>query len=999
MKKKVSLLFLAMLPLFFGCSKTDETSSRLCFEKSEYTIHSGDTVFLDGDYTYAFLGDIPENVSLDSKTGKITFGEDVPNYTQVLYQAFDGSRKSDPIVLTLIQEKKTPTLSFINLSSRLCSGDYVLASSSTGSSISYRLKEKVRGVQIDTSTGQVTYQDNAKENDAYTVVIESDDAKEEKIFHVAKDNLVKASLNKQVSEASSTHSSYFTLDFSAVPNHEDQSVLGVLYGNKLAEKEDYVYDNDKKTLAVRPSLLEKLSIGENTLTIVTPRNPVRVTWIKATKILMTAEDLFSINDSVENLRGYYVLGKDIDLSESLKTQRFKPIGIYQDKTDGTAQQYAFKGTFDGNGHTISGLLLNQTGELAFNCGLFGYVNNLAVIRNLGVKGKGTSVVKSFSGGMVGVNEGRIENCFADVDLQSDALGENAYHMIGGFCGRNLGTIESCYALGRVEGDSEIGAFVGRNEGEISHCYALKSSYPSFGEGIPGEETSLFGSESQFIQSSNNLSFDPTYWEIKQGSLPQLKTYIPYLYPYDLKIIDQGNYTLGDTISLKISLAPSSFEKDYLTRVEVTTDDPGIEVNGFTLITKNATKKDVHIQATLSLGEDTLQDEILIHLYEKPTSLTITDDLPSYLEPGERYRLRSQIEPYDANPRRTWSFVDPSVTQYGFSLDGNILTVSEKVEYYTKDYIDIKVSASGLSATKRLSILKPHYLTNTGAQILYSDDIHPVSYTFPDSVSLEGAKLYRFHKECEATISGQTVTINSNLLTQVPDRNICFTLRLQNGSYYRLYASYRPHKKETGSSQEKEIFVIKNVQDFKTYFNLTEANYSESKYAYYDKTFVLQGDIDFASEKIYSLGFDDPKSKAKEFKGKIYGNDHVIKNARIEENEGYLGFSAEEKKNNYRASKYRVGFFTAFQGEIHDVTFDNLKVGGNSWNGVFAGTIEEGAILEHVTIQNSRVTNGNGDSFSSKDYVTGKFSSSYLGKEMIACTFDGSEENLIGERIR
>ncbi|MDO4846422.1 MAG: hypothetical protein Q3977_07360, partial [Oscillospiraceae bacterium] len=74
----------------------------------------------------------------------------------------------------------------------------------------------------------------------------------------------------------------------------------------------------------------------------------------------------------ENLAGHYVLVADIDLSGY---ENWEPIGAFQSLSDAPEDaevpnpEYAFTGTFDGAGHTISNLTVSSA--LPMGAGLFG----------------------------------------------------------------------------------------------------------------------------------------------------------------------------------------------------------------------------------------------------------------------------------------------------------------------------------------------------------------------------------------------------------------------------------------------------------------------------------------------------------------------------------------------------------------------------------------------------------------------------------------------------
>lgn len=124
---------------------------------------------------------------------------------------------------------------------------------------------------------------------------------------------------------------------------------------------------------------------------------------------------------------------------------------------------AFAGTFDGNGHTISGLNINAT---AANQGLFGLING-ATIKNLNVEGNVTSS-NSYVGGIVGkVQQGTIENCsFSGTVTSSKRSSAYAGGIVGGTV--NLLTIEGCYNKATVTGYA--GGILGYGKAAIKNCY-------------------------------------------------------------------------------------------------------------------------------------------------------------------------------------------------------------------------------------------------------------------------------------------------------------------------------------------------------------------------------------------------------------------------------------------------------------------------------------------------------------------------------------------------
>ncbi|MDE6758375.1 MAG: hypothetical protein K2J89_03735 [Clostridia bacterium] len=176
-------------------------------------------------------------------------------------------------------------------------------------------------------------------------------------------------------------------------------------------------------------------------------------------------DLVAIASDVNNGKydGYYgvtfTLARDLNIEESCLSfdngTGWIPIGT---------TLYPFKGTFDGNGHSINGLYINKTD--CENVGLFGVANINATIKNLTVQGS----VKggNYTGGIVGYSQALIENC---INLVSISAQDEALH-IGGIAGYNYGEITKSknYGKVRVGFSTFVGGVVGSNLGTISQCY-------------------------------------------------------------------------------------------------------------------------------------------------------------------------------------------------------------------------------------------------------------------------------------------------------------------------------------------------------------------------------------------------------------------------------------------------------------------------------------------------------------------------------------------------
>ena len=122
----------------------------------------------------------------------------------------------------------------------------------------------------------------------------------------------------------------------------------------------------------------------------------------------------------------------------------------------------FSGSFDGGGHTVSGLNITAEGSVQ---GLFRYLTDSAVVQDLCVEGKvvpqGSA---SFVGGIAGSNAGTVENC----SFTGSVSGSDA---VGGLVGSNAltGILQGCSMNGSVDGNHFAGGLAGENTGVIRHC--------------------------------------------------------------------------------------------------------------------------------------------------------------------------------------------------------------------------------------------------------------------------------------------------------------------------------------------------------------------------------------------------------------------------------------------------------------------------------------------------------------------------------------------------
>lgn len=157
----------------------------------------------------------------------------------------------------------------------------------------------------------------------------------------------------------------------------------------------------------------------------------------------------------------------------------------------------FGGTFDGNGHTISGI--NLTDSLS-PAGVFASVQKTGVVKELKVIGRvETSGQADNVGGLAGRNWGRISDC----SFQGYVKGENN---VGGIAGVNEsgGEICNCNFDGDVLGNHSTGGITGYNLGIVRGCENL-GDVNIDGEDIEYKMTELSLNSLVNFNSTQNLT--------------------------------------------------------------------------------------------------------------------------------------------------------------------------------------------------------------------------------------------------------------------------------------------------------------------------------------------------------------------------------------------------------------------------------------------------------------------------------------------------------------
>lgn len=223
----------------------------------------------------------------------------------------------------------------------------------------------------------------------------------------------------------------------------------------------------------------------------------------------------------------------------------------------------YTGTFDGQGHTISGLYFESCSNFYdqnskdydyqnrdyLSFGLFGF--NRGTIKNVGVINSYFGWQYNLIGGICGENSGTIENCYNEGKVE----GKGFY--TGGICARNLGTITNCYNLGTVIGEYGTGGVCVDNFKTIKNCYYLSGTAAGGINGADATGSAESKSSTQFASGevayllngsrSEGTAENPLAWY--QNISPSSRDLYPVLTGTGTNTIYQVKIFCGGTVDM------------------------------------------------------------------------------------------------------------------------------------------------------------------------------------------------------------------------------------------------------------------------------------------------------------------------------------------------------------------------------------------------------------------------------------------------------------------
>lgn len=280
--------------------------------------------------------------------------------------------------------------------------------------------------------------------------------------------------------------------------------------------------------------------------------------------ISTKEDLDNIRN---NLSGKYYLTRDIEFDES----DFAVGGAFYNNgvgwlPIGSDSINAFSGVFDGNNHTIKGLIINLPSNMFDYMGLFGYnegtilnlgmingsilpvitssnvytyIGGLAgyndkngIIRNCNysncVSVNSSTYVSANVGGIVGYNEGTISNCNNTGTMTFTLDASRNYIYAGGIAGHNYGAVDNCFNSSQIIVNSSIidykykqavvGGIIGRNYGTINSCHNIGDIInKAYDADVGGIASTNYGTISN-CYNTGDIRADSTSYTVTAGGI-------------------------------------------------------------------------------------------------------------------------------------------------------------------------------------------------------------------------------------------------------------------------------------------------------------------------------------------------------------------------------------------------------------------------------------------------------------------------------------------------
>ena len=205
------------------------------------------------------------------------------------------------------------------------------------------------------------------------------------------------------------------------------------------------------------------------------------------------------------------LTADIDLTGKTWT----PIG------DGVMSKYGYQGTFDGQGHRITGLAITTDNPKGESAALFGGIGGNGEVKNLQLVDVDYDVRQNgVASGIAMSNYGTITACSVTGDLSATG------GYVGGIATSNFGSIIGCWFDGNLTSGLGNGGIAALNYSTITACYYGQNGYPGVAINDGTDDTHRIDSGDSWqpaVEGMNPaLTGNDYQWKLGTDGLPVLQ---------------------------------------------------------------------------------------------------------------------------------------------------------------------------------------------------------------------------------------------------------------------------------------------------------------------------------------------------------------------------------------------------------------------------------------------------------------------------------------------
>ena len=433
------------------------------------------------------------------------------------------------------------TIEVTEPSATVCAGCEYQIRAVSGLPVVYRLQEAYTGVSVN-ADGKVMVGTDAAKNADIVILIQS-------LYNSGVSSQVTLTVSADSYEFESAKTDYvFTWFYGASDGSNGEPLEYTFTKNGEACEEPLTFESENAEIAyVEGGKLIAAGDGATAVKIYVGSTLLATLNVTSNmyRAVTTQAELEAVGAS---LAAKYILMRDVDI----KGGTFNTIAHYS-----AGAELVFNGIFDGNGHTIMNFTPVYNGTASNNSALFGQIGASGVVRNLNVVG--VTLNQAIMGGIVTINYGTVENCFAETTIDY-AESTRANNPSGGLVAKNYGTVRNCVAVTKLGTSATLtestivtlGAFVGRSYAGsvIENCYSVSPSEIGFYESAtPTNE----GGATALGTQTNIADYD------------SLEAFYEAVTPFDDWTFESGYYPhLGAVCSIAVSVTevPVSVNTEY-----------------------------------------------------------------------------------------------------------------------------------------------------------------------------------------------------------------------------------------------------------------------------------------------------------------------------------------------------------------------------------------------------------------------------------------------------